>query len=121
MKCNCGYCGKEINKQPHEIKNSKSGLVFCSKSCACSYNNSHLRSGKNNPNYIDGGYIGNSVYTRLAYRTYKHKESVLYSISENLLSSDNLSKLETFIDHILLNIDGRNSNESRKVCRNSWG
>ena len=73
MKCNCGYCGKEINKQPHEIKNSKSGLVFCSKSCACSYNNSHLRSGENNPNYIDGGYIGNSVYTRLAYRTYKHK------------------------------------------------
>lgn len=48
--CKCGYCGKEIYKPRAEIKKSKSGFMFCSKSCSCSYNNTAIRSGKNNPN-----------------------------------------------------------------------
>lgn len=60
----CGTCGKEIYKTPSEIKKSKSGEVFCSKSCACSFNNSLLRSKENNPNWKDGGYV------KVAYNTY---------------------------------------------------
>lgn len=50
IKCNCVKCGKEIIKDTSQIKNNKNGNVFCSKSCACSYNNSLLRTGKNHPN-----------------------------------------------------------------------
>ena len=70
--CYCANCGKKLLKIPAEIKNSKTGNVFCSKSCACSYNNSHFRKGQSNPNWIDGAYTGAS-YIRTAYRTYKHK------------------------------------------------
>ena len=41
FKTNCTHCGLEIYKAPHEIKNSKSGNIFCSKSCAGTYNNKH--------------------------------------------------------------------------------
>lgn len=37
----CGQCGKEIVIRELIIKQSKSGEVFCSKSCACTYNNTH--------------------------------------------------------------------------------
>ena len=46
----CGTCGKEVYRTPSQIKKSKSGLIFCSKSCACGYNNTTIRSGENNPN-----------------------------------------------------------------------
>lgn len=39
--CNCGTCGKEIQIYPRVIAKSKSGKVFCSKSCAAVYNNEH--------------------------------------------------------------------------------
>lgn len=41
----CSYCMKEIKKQKNAINNSKSGNVFCSKSCATSYNNIHKKHG----------------------------------------------------------------------------
>lgn len=34
----CHWCGKKVLKEQREIKRSKSGHIFCSKSCACSYN-----------------------------------------------------------------------------------
>lgn len=37
--CNCAYCGKEVLRLPSEIKRSKTGNVFCDKSCAASFNN----------------------------------------------------------------------------------
>lgn len=36
---NCKTCNKEIAKHEKEISESKSGNVFCSKSCAAKYNN----------------------------------------------------------------------------------
>lgn len=46
-KCNCGTCGKEILVLPRILANSKSGKVFCSKSCAAIYNNAHKTTGSN--------------------------------------------------------------------------
>jgi hypothetical protein len=64
--CVCGTCGKEIYKTQSEIKRSKSGQVFCNKSCACSFNNTLLRSKENNPNWKNG----NTSYVKSAYENY---------------------------------------------------
>lgn len=37
----CKNCGKEIYKSKSDIDASKSGNVFCSKTCFAIYNNSH--------------------------------------------------------------------------------
>lgn len=74
IKCKCAFCGAEIEKLPSEIKNSKYGNVFCNKKCACSYNNSHFRSGENNPNWQGGNGTGkSSIYGKLAFKNYEHK------------------------------------------------
>lgn len=73
IKCKCAQCGIEIEKLPSEIKNSKYGNVFCSKNCACSYNNSHFRTNENNPNWK--GEECNS-YRELAFRLQEHKCAV---------------------------------------------
>jgi very-short-patch-repair endonuclease len=39
----CGNCGKSGKRQRKEAKKSKSGLLFCDKSCAASYNNTLKR------------------------------------------------------------------------------
>ena len=67
IKCTCAHCGKELWKTPSEIKRSKTGNVFCNRSCAASFNNSKFRTGKNNPNYKEGE---GTRYTTIAYRTY---------------------------------------------------
>jgi hypothetical protein len=41
QECNCAQCGKPCSKLPSELKGSKSGNVFCSKSCAAKYSNAH--------------------------------------------------------------------------------
>lgn len=41
----CGYCGKPIEKCNKDYQMSKSGLCFCSHSCAASYNNKHKKTG----------------------------------------------------------------------------
>lgn len=70
----CAQCGKVFTRIPSARK-SKSGLYFCSQSCAASYNNSHYRTGENNPNWLGGSYRGNT-YGRVAFRTYIHKCAV---------------------------------------------
>ena len=67
IKCTCANCGKELLKTPSEIAKSKTGNVFCDKSC--SYNNSHFRTRENNPNW-KGGRVGNNTHIIAAYRTY---------------------------------------------------
>jgi len=37
----CSNCNKHIYKDPSQIKKSKTGNIFCSKSCAATYNNKH--------------------------------------------------------------------------------
>lgn len=76
IKCQCAHCGKEIWKLSSEIKSSKTGNVFCNKSCACSYNNSHFRTGENNPNWKGGIGVSTgkeSVYGKLAFQNHPHR------------------------------------------------
>lgn len=42
---NCGSCGKIIHKRKKELNKSKSGKLFCSKSCATLYNNTNKKHG----------------------------------------------------------------------------
>lgn len=42
---NCGFCSASILKTAREIRDSKSGLVFCNSSCAASYNTTHKTKG----------------------------------------------------------------------------
>lgn len=41
----CKQCDKQFKKQPFQIKKSKSGNHFCSRSCAAKYNNAHKTKG----------------------------------------------------------------------------
>lgn len=41
----CAQCKKLVYKTPREIKRSKSNNVFCSSSCAATYNNTHKTKG----------------------------------------------------------------------------
>lgn len=41
----CNNCNVEFEKHPSEIKKSKSGNHFCSRSCAATYNNKHKKHG----------------------------------------------------------------------------
>lgn len=65
MKVTCKNCGKEFNKNPAEIKKSKTGNVYCSRSCSNSMNNRLFKTGKLSPNYKNG----NSSYRQIMLRT----------------------------------------------------
>lgn len=84
IRCICSKCGKEVWKTPSEIKKSKTGNVFCSKSCACSYNNSHFRTKENNPNWR-GGKMGSQKYLKNAYRAYRKKCTICGCEDPNVL------------------------------------
>lgn len=55
--CNCDKCGKPITVLASVVKKSKHKHNFCSKSCACSFNNTAFRSSTNNPNWKGSDYI----------------------------------------------------------------
>lgn len=84
IKCTCANCGKELLKTPSEIAKSKTGNVFCDKSCACSYNNSHFRTRENNPNW-KGGRVGNNTHIIAAYRTYIKECTICKCTDEDVL------------------------------------
>ncbi len=39
----CGWCQKPVVRNKKELKKSRSGLLFCNRSCAASYNNTKKR------------------------------------------------------------------------------
>jgi len=41
----CDNCGNEFTKRQDQLKKSKSGKHFCSRSCAATYNNTHKKHG----------------------------------------------------------------------------
>lgn len=84
IRCQCANCGKELWKTPSEIARSKTGNVFCNKSCACSYNNTNFRTGENNPNW-KGGKVGSQQHTRTAYRTYRKQCAICNCTDEDIL------------------------------------
>lgn len=67
--CKCANCGKEIWKTNSQLARSKSGNVFCSSSCATSFNN-HFKVGEKHPRYS-----GND-YRKKAFEAYPHKCAV---------------------------------------------
>ena len=70
QKYKCTKCGAEVWRASWEI--AASGNVFCSKLCACSYNNEHHRTKEKNPNW-KGGKVGSKTHTITAYRLYEKK------------------------------------------------
>lgn len=86
----CAYCGKSFTRI-RSAKKSKSGIYFCSQSCAASYNNSNYRIGENNPNWMGGSYKGSS-YGNIAFRTYKPKCAVCNLNEECCLEVHHIDK-----------------------------
>jgi hypothetical protein len=43
---NCGWCNKEVIRNSAEFNKSKSGLIFCNRSCSVSFNNTKRRKSK---------------------------------------------------------------------------
>lgn len=66
METNCAKCGRTIQRRPVDLQRSKTGNLYCSKSCSNSSNNSLFRQHENNPNYTHG---------RSSYRNRRLKES----------------------------------------------
>lgn len=75
----CGKCDAPVRRDPSDIKGSKSGLVFCNKSCAVSYNNTVCRRGEDHPNFKRAEEAGsnNSNHYRLICFTYHEKKCVV--------------------------------------------
>lgn len=68
--CVCANCGEKIWKKNSEIKTSKSGNVFCNRSCATSFNNIMYKSKENHPNYKNGTGF---QYRKDAFAKYEHR------------------------------------------------
>lgn len=102
--CICGYCGKEIYRTPSQIKKSKSGLMFCNSSCACTYNNKKFRSGENNPNWKDG----ETLYKKTAYSVYQNECSICGFNDKNALE----------VHHIDMNRANNNTDNLIILCAN---
>lgn len=66
MKLKCNKCNIEVVRTLSQFKKSKTGNVYCSRSCANGTNNSLFRLWENNPNFINGN---------TTYRQYKLKFS----------------------------------------------
>ena len=64
----CGNCGEKVYRAPSQDKSSKSGKVFCSRSCSTAYNN-QFKIGDKHPNWTN---------SHRTYRTkaFKYKEKV---------------------------------------------
>lgn len=65
--CKCSNCGKEVWKTNSQLARSKTGNVFCSRSCANSINNTLFKSGENHPSYKGAN------YRQTAFNLYEHK------------------------------------------------
>ena len=65
--CECANCGKMVWRTNSQIKRSKTGNIYCSRSCAVSKNNTLFKTGENHPNYT-----GND-YRKKAFDNYEHK------------------------------------------------
>ena len=52
----CSFCGEEIYKTQSQLKRSKTGSVFCNRSCAASHNNQFKKGSKH------GNWKGGAAY-----------------------------------------------------------
>lgn len=51
---NCANCGKEITKPASHLKQSKTGNLYCNRSCSAAKNNSLFKKWENSPKYKNG-------------------------------------------------------------------
>ena len=59
--CHCANCGKEVWRTNSQLSRSKTGNVYCSKSCANTINNTLFKSGENHYAYKGGQYRQNAL------------------------------------------------------------
>lgn len=60
----CDTCGKKAWKAPKALKKTKSGKLFCNKSCHMIWKNKTRLSGENHPNWINGQFAGRGIMER---------------------------------------------------------
>lgn len=65
--CACANCGELVWRTNSQLKRSKTGLVYCSRSCAASNNNRIFKVGENHPSY------NGASYRNTAFAQYPHK------------------------------------------------
>lgn len=65
----CAKCGKVINVTNSRLKTSKTGDIYCSRSCSASLNNRRFKKWINHPRFKDG----KTTYRRIALHTYGTK------------------------------------------------
>ena len=54
--CKCANCGKEVWRTKSQYNRSKTGNIYCSRSCATTKNNTLFKSGENHPSYKGNDY-----------------------------------------------------------------
>jgi len=102
MKVNCANCGEEINRSPAQIKKSKTGNCYCSRSCSNTVNNSLFKSGENHPNYTTG---------KASYRNIIKEDSVCEKCG-----FENIKALQ--VHHIDRNRDNNKRENLEILCAN---
>ena len=101
--CHCTFCNKELYKINAELKRSKTGNVFCNRSCATSYNN-RFKSGSNH-----GGWKGGAQYRIRALKFYG-------SICSNSLCKPTLAKIQ--IPEQMLDVHHRDGGRTNNALEN---
>ena len=99
----CGECGTIIYRRPADIRDNKSNIFFCNRTCSSIYRGRLMR-GENHPNYTDSKWS----YRNKALNHYDHKCQLC-----------GYDKIEILLVH---HIDGNRDNSSINnliiLCRN---
>lgn len=96
--CYCANCGKEVWRTHSQLKRSKTGNIYCSKSCSNTVNNTLFKSGENHYAYKGGQYRQN------AFDAFEHKCVICgYDEDERILEVHHIDE-----DH--------NNNDINNLC-----
>jgi len=60
----CDTCGGKTWKTQKALKNTKSGKLFCTKSCHMIWKNKTSLKGENHPNWVNGEFAGRGILER---------------------------------------------------------
>ena len=105
VKVKCANCKKEIDKKLSDLKRSKTGNLYCSRSCSAAKNNMIFKRWENHPNFKNG---------KSSYRLLK-LNSVTNPVCEKCGFSD-INALD--IHHIDKNRENNDLNNLQILCCN---
>lgn len=106
---NCCVCNSEISRCASQSKKSKSGKIFCSRSCATKHNNK-LKIGDKHPNYTGS----KATYRVKAFRHYgEYCHSEICELNEALIE---IPKKMLDVDHIDSNRDNDDIENLQVLC-----